>query len=154
MITTKVSPKNSLKTKTKKIASTLSDGEGINEIKAMQNICFNFKFKKYNKLSCYIRANIDCDNKKSKIPDLIFVEEKPNDKYNTKVIIEIDDSKRVAEQVRKIKKLINDYNLEEGFFYNIEKKNWRKFDNKANEIMINVSYSDYVKLDLDVLLKS
>lgn len=141
--------------------SGLSDAELYGEVVAGENICFNFRYTKNPIYRCHVRTVIDCDNLRSKQPDLVFV--KPLSKvkkkrevetYRTDVIIEIDDSSNKTPTMRKVVGLIKDYNLLEGFVYIINKREWYKFDSRGKEIILNPSYSDVLKVDFNDLLEN
>ena len=82
----------------------------------------------------------------SAVPDLSLTYD-----GETKVIIEITLFESVDYQ--KLAKLVNQYDLDEGFTYNYKTKQWRKYKFQLGEVLESPSFCDSIGYDLNEFLK-
>ncbi len=90
------------------------------------------------------------EGKTSPTPDLLLFDH--SNKKNV-IIIEISTSAGMKKDGEKVKELLRDYEIQEGFVYNYDIKKWRKFKPESGEITDQPSWCEALDLDLDALLK-
>lgn len=68
------------------------------------------------------------------------------------VIIEVTTNKGLNADFRKTAELVEKYEVEEGFVYNYQKKQWRKYQLGVGEIIENPSFCHTIGHDLDTFV--
>jgi hypothetical protein len=89
------------------------------------------------------------ENKTSPTPDILLFD---NQLKQNKVIIEVSGNTGAKRDFEKVKELVEEYEVLEGFVYNYDLKIWRKYRLGRGEDFENPSYSDVIDYDLDRLL--
>jgi hypothetical protein len=69
------------------------------------------------------------------------------------VLIEIMGKKAFKSDFNKVQKLVDEYELDEGFAYNYQQKVWRKYVREKGEIIENPSFCDSIGYDLNEFVK-
>ncbi len=90
------------------------------------------------------------ENKTSPTPDILLFD---NSTKQNKVIIEVTGTTGVPKDFEKIKQLVDDYQVPEGFVYNYETGAWRKYSLVSGEDKTAPSYSSLLGYDLGKLVK-
>ncbi|HFA47473.1 MAG TPA: Uma2 family endonuclease [Bacteroidetes bacterium] len=90
------------------------------------------------------------ESKTSPTPDILLFD---NKQKQNKVIIEISGNTGAKRDFEKVKNLVEEYGVPEGFVYNYDLKQWRKYRLEEGEDTDNPSFSDVIGYDLDRLLK-
>lgn len=131
---------------------------GINAPKAHQRIISKlmaslghlFYHLKQIKLEPLPETQID-EGQSSPVPDILLYN---NETYQTPIIIEICHPNGINNDLKKLKKLIddNDYGIEEGFIYDYERSIWIKYTKLNGLISNNSSFSEILNMDLALLL--
>jgi Uma2 family endonuclease len=81
----------------------------------------------------------------SPTPDVILFD---NENQRNVVIIEVSSSAGAKKDFEKVKALMKDYEVQEGFVYDYIQGTWRKYDLKKGEIKDNPSYCEAIGYDL------
>lgn len=90
------------------------------------------------------------DTATSPTPDIILTD---NVLERDVVLIEIMGKKAFNSDFTKVQKLVNEYELDEGFAYNYQQNLWRKYKRGIGEMIENPSFCDAIEYDLNDLLK-
>lgn len=87
------------------------------------------------------------EGQSSPVPDILLYD---NETYQTPIIIEICHPNGVNNDLKKLKKLIdeNDYGIKEGFIYDYERGIWLKYTKNFGQIYENTSFSEILNMDL------
>jgi Uma2 family endonuclease len=85
----------------------------------------------------------------SPTPDILLFD--PNAGQNV-AIIEVTITANEKKDFKKVKALVDDYELAEGFTYDYRKKSWRKYKSNVGEITENPSFCDSIGYDLNEFL--
>lgn len=94
----------------------------------------------------YPETMID-ESQTSPVPDVMLIDEEAE---LTKVIIEITHTQGVKRDLKKLKKLMETYDVEEGFVYDYKLQKWFKL--KEGKI-IESDFCEALEIYLDTLLK-
>lgn len=86
----------------------------------------------------------------SPTPDILLFDNK--NKQN-QVIIEVSGNTGAMRDFAKVKSLMAEYGVPEGFVYNYDKEKWMKYRLDTGEDTRNPSFSDSIGVDLDGLLR-
>ena len=89
------------------------------------------------------------ESQTSPTPDILLFD---NDKKLNRVIIEVSGNTGAKRDFEKVKQLVQEYGVQEGFVYNYDAKVWMKYALASGEDKERPSYSDEVGLDLRELL--
>ena len=89
------------------------------------------------------------DGQTSPTPDLLLFD---HENQKNVVIIEISTNIGANKDFEKVKSLMKDYDVKEGFVYNYTRNTWRKFKLGIGEVKENPSFSDVISMDLSALL--
>jgi hypothetical protein len=89
------------------------------------------------------------ESQTSPTPDILLFD---NEKKLNQVIIEISGNTGARRDFEKIKQLMIEYNVPEGFVYNYDSKQWRKYSLEHGEDQQNPSFSQSIGLDFNTLL--
>lgn len=89
------------------------------------------------------------DGQTSPTPDLLLFD---HENQKNVVIIEISTNIGANKDFEKVKELMEDYEVKEGFVYNYTLKTWRKFKLGVGEITENPSYCEAISMDLGAML--
>lgn len=92
-----------------------------------------------------------CSTKSSPVPDVLLYD---NVRFETPVIIEINHSDGVRNDLMKVRRLIDgtEYGITEGFVYDYKLGKWFKYQKGIGDIVENPSYCHALQLDLAALL--
>jgi hypothetical protein len=96
-------------------------------------------------------TDLDQDNPQSPCPDLILTD---NEKYETPIIIEIAHSLGIKNDIKKIRKIIDEteFGVQEGFAYNYQTFEWHKYTKQNGLQILNPSFSEILQIDLNQFL--
>ncbi len=89
------------------------------------------------------------ESQTSPTPDILLFD---NERKLNQVIIEISGNTGARRDFEKIKQLMIEYNVPEGFVYNYDSKQWRKYSLENGEDQQNPSFSQSIGLDFNTLL--
>ena len=89
------------------------------------------------------------ENKTSPTPDILLFDNK--NKRNM-LIIEVTGNTGMKRDFEKIKQLVTEYDVPEGFVYNYDSKKWLKFSLENGEDQETPFHSDLLQLNLNQLL--
>lgn len=89
------------------------------------------------------------ESQTSPTPDILLFD---NKQKQNRAIIEISGNTGARRDFEKVKQLVNEYGVPEGFVYNYDTGQWRKYRLGAGEDVEKPSYSEEIKLDLGALL--
>lgn len=90
------------------------------------------------------------ESQTSPTPDILLFDNK--NKQN-QVIIEVSGNTGAMRDFAKVKSLMEEYGVPEGFVYNYDKEKWMKYRLDTGEDTRNPSFSDSIGVDLDGLLR-
>jgi hypothetical protein len=90
------------------------------------------------------------DTATSPTPDVILTD---NVLDKDVVLIEIMGKKAFKSDFSKVQKLVDEYELEEGFAYNYQQKVWKKYKRNIGEITEKPSFCDSIGYDLNEFVK-
>ena len=90
------------------------------------------------------------DTSSSPTPDIILTD---NVLDKDMVLIEIMGKKAFKSDFLKVQKLVEEYEIEEGFAYNYQQKSWRKYKLNTGEITENPSFCEAIGYDLNEFVK-
>lgn len=96
----------------------------------------------------FSEAMID-ESQTSPTPDVLLYD--PINRKNV-VIIEVSSAVGAKKDYEKVKELMHDYDVQEGFVYDYQNKFWKKYDLNKGEVTINPSFCDTIGYDLDEFL--
>ena len=96
----------------------------------------------------YPETMID-ESQTSPTPDILLFD---NVRKINKVIIEVSGNTGAKRDFEKVKALITEYGVPEGFVYNYDTGQWSKFSLAKGVEQENPSYSDCIEMDLNSLL--
>ncbi len=89
------------------------------------------------------------ESQTSPTPDILLFD---NVKKQNQVIIEVTGNTGAKRDFEKVKQLMEEYGVPEGFVYNYDTGNWMKFRLYKGEDKMAPSFSDLIGYDLDDLL--
>ncbi len=89
------------------------------------------------------------ESQTSPTPDILLFD---NQKRQNQVIIEVSGNTGARRDFEQVKQLVEEYGVPEGFVYNYDTGQWRKYDLAAGEDMQMPSYCDSIGLDLNELV--
>ena len=89
------------------------------------------------------------ENRTSPTPDILLFD--PKSKQNM-AIIEVSGNTGAKRDFEKVKELVEEYGVLEGFVYNYDLKTWRKYSLGTGEDLKRPTYSEVAKQDLGSLL--
>jgi Uma2 family endonuclease len=89
------------------------------------------------------------ESQTSPTPDVLLFD---NLNKENKVIIEISGNTGYRRDFQKVKDLVEEYGVLEGFVYNYDAKSWHKYSLGKGEDARRPSYSDVLQQDLNLLL--
>lgn len=75
-----------------------------------------------------------------------------NDKKFNRIIIEISGNAGARRDFEKVKQLVQEYGVQEGFVYHYDSKVWMKYNLVSGEDKAKPSYSTEINYDLNTLL--
>lgn len=90
------------------------------------------------------------ESQTSPTPDILLFD---NDKKLNQVIIEISGNTGARRDFEKVKSLMIEYNVPEGFVYNYDSKQWRKYTLDKGEDVSTPSFCDSIGYNLEELLR-
>lgn len=88
------------------------------------------------------------ESQTSPTPDILLFD---NANKMNRVIIEVSGNTGARRDFEKVKELVQEYGVPEGFVYNYDTGQWRKFSLTQGEDTARPSFSDEIGLDLAVL---
>ena len=86
------------------------------------------------------------ESQTSPTPDILLFD---NQKKINQVIIEVSGNTGARRDFEKVKQLVQEYGVPEGFVYNYDTGGWRKYSLSEGEDMQRPSYCEAIGLDLD-----
>ncbi len=86
----------------------------------------------------------------SPTPDVLLYD---NINRTNVVLIEVTTGDSLKKDFKKISNLIEEYEIEEGFVYEYQRKIWRKYKLGIGEIIENASFCDAIGYDLNDFVK-
>ncbi|HFA51402.1 MAG TPA: hypothetical protein ENJ95_20510 [Bacteroidetes bacterium] len=89
------------------------------------------------------------ESQTSPTPDILLYD---NETGKNVAIIEVSSGSGAKKDFEKIKTLMQDYDVAEGFVYNYIKKEWRKYDLEKGEVKENPSFCNAIGYDLNQFL--
>jgi Uma2 family endonuclease len=89
------------------------------------------------------------ESQTSPTPDILLFD---NDLKTNQVIIEISGNTGAKRDFEKVKQLMQEYSVPEGFVYNYDSKQWRKYSLENGEDQQRPSFSNAIDLDFETLL--
>jgi hypothetical protein len=91
------------------------------------------------------------ESETSPTPDLILYD---NVREETPVIIEITHTNGVNNDLKKVRRLIDEteYGIVEGFVYNYKKNEWHKYQKGVGDVLDRPSFCQAINLDLATLI--
>lgn len=89
------------------------------------------------------------ESQTSPTPDILLFD---NQKKLNQVIIEVSGNTGARRDFEKVKQLVQEYGVPEGFVYNYDTGKWRKYGLLEGEDMEKPSYCGAIGLDLDGLV--
>ncbi len=89
------------------------------------------------------------ESQTSPTPDILLFD---NQEKQNRVIIEISGNTGARRDFEKIKQLVEEYGVPEGFVYNYDTGQWRKYRLGKGEDKENPTFSDLISTDLNALL--
>lgn len=89
------------------------------------------------------------ESQTSPTPDILLFD---NEQKQNRGIIEVSGNTGAKRDFEKVKQLVQEYGVQEGFVYNYDAKVWMKYTLASGEDKERPSYSDEVGLDLRGLL--
>lgn len=89
------------------------------------------------------------ESQTSPTPDILLFD---NENKLNRVIIEISGNTGARRDFEKIKTLMIDYNVSEGFVYNYDTKQWRKYLLDKGEDLLKPSFCEAIGYDLNALI--
>ena len=89
------------------------------------------------------------ESQTSPTPDILLFD---NENKLNRVIIEISGNTGARRDFEKIKNLMIDYNVSEGFVYNYDTKQWRKYLLDKGEDLSRPSFCEAIGYDLNALI--
>lgn len=90
------------------------------------------------------------ESQTSPTPDILLFD---NEKKLNQVIIEISGNTGARRDFEKVKNLMLEYNVPEGFVYNYDSKQWRKFKLDKGEDLSTPSFCEAINYDLNELMR-
>jgi Uma2 family endonuclease len=90
------------------------------------------------------------ESQTSPTPDILLFD---NENRQNKVIIEVSGNTGARRDFEKIKSLMQEYDVPEGFVYNYDSEKWMKYRLNGGEDAQHPSYIDSIGVDLNDLLK-
>jgi Uma2 family endonuclease len=91
------------------------------------------------------------ESQTSPTPDILLFD---NVRRENKVIIEISGNTGYRRDFQKVKELVTEYGVPEGFVYNYDTQKWLKYTLADGEDLQNPSFSHILQQDLDALLNT
>ncbi len=88
------------------------------------------------------------ESQTSPTPDILLFD---NATKTNRVIIEVSGNTGARRDFEKVKELVKEYGVPEGFVYNYDTGQWRKYSFAQGEDIARPSFSDEIGLDLAVL---
>jgi Uma2 family endonuclease len=89
------------------------------------------------------------ESQTSPTPDILLFD---NAQKLNRVIIEVSGNTGARRDFEKVKQLVEEYGVQEGFVYNYDTRQWLKYALSSGEDLIRPSFSDEIGLDLNELL--
>lgn len=89
------------------------------------------------------------ESQTSPTPDILLFD---NEHKQNKVIIEVSGNTGARRDFEKVKKLMEEYGVEEGFVYNYDTGSWLKYHLATGQDTRNPSFCDAIGVDLSDLL--
>lgn len=89
------------------------------------------------------------ESKTSPTPDILLFD---NSAKLNKVIIEVTGNTGVKKDYEKVKQLMKDYEVPEGYVYNYDRDEWLSYRLKEGEVRQHPSFSPLLNLDLSELV--
>ncbi len=90
------------------------------------------------------------ESQTSPTPDILLFD---NEKKQNQVIIEVSGNTGARRDFEKVKILVEEYSVPEGFVYNYDTRVWRKYTLGSGEDFKRPSFSQLIQVDLAELLK-
>lgn len=90
------------------------------------------------------------ESQTSPTPDVLLFD---NQEKQNKVIIEVSGNTGARRDFEKVKQLVEEYGVPEGFVYNYDRKTWLKYRLGQGEDLKNPSFSEMLNCDLNALLQ-
>lgn len=90
------------------------------------------------------------ESQTSPTPDILLFD---NEKRQNKVIIEVSGNTGARRDFEKVKTLVEEYGVPEGFVYNYDTEKWMKYRLGEGEDARRPSYIDSIGVDLNDLLQ-
>ncbi|MFN0213319.1 MAG: hypothetical protein ACKVT2_03620 [Saprospiraceae bacterium] len=90
------------------------------------------------------------ESQTSPTPDILLFD---NENRQNKVIIEVSGNTGARRDFEKVKTLVEEYGVPEGFVYNYDTEKWMKYRLGAGEDARHPSFVDSIGIDLNDLLK-
>ncbi|MCB0519262.1 MAG: hypothetical protein H6577_25160 [Lewinellaceae bacterium] len=89
------------------------------------------------------------ENQTSPTPDILLYD---NETKTNQIIIEVTGNTGLRKDIEKVKQLVEDYGVPEGFVYNYNTGKWYKYQLGKGEDIDTPSFSHLLHFDLDKLL--
>jgi Uma2 family endonuclease len=90
------------------------------------------------------------ESQTSPTPDILLFD---NEKKQNQLIIEVSGNTGARRDFEKVKQLVEEYGVPEGFVYNYDAKTWRKYRLGLGEDVQNSDFSDLISVNLNNLLR-
>ncbi len=90
------------------------------------------------------------ESQTSPTPDILLFD---NQARLNKVIIEVTGNTGMRRDFEKVKQLVREYEVPEGFVYNYDTGKWLKYSFEQGEVTDRPSWSESIQIDLDSLVK-